>query len=146
MLPNESLCKCIPGWIRFILYAASLILGFVLCSVSIGKCDNKVIFYICWVLGTLGAALGTMFIKSPQKQYKHMTRNIDNIICNVLILVCFIINILVEVWVPKWYALFVPYLIMYVALIWYSLSIIPCVQNMMKGCCKGCFSCLKSKK
>lgn len=56
-----------------------------------------------------------------------MTKSIDNIICNVVILVCFILNIILEA-IPKtrkWFALLPGYIVLYVALVWYSLSIIP---------------------
>lgn len=74
-----------------------------------------------------------------------MTKSIDNIICNVLILVCFIINLILGGLSLSWWAMLVPYIVLYASLVWYSLSLIPGLQGCCKSCIKSCFSCCKPK-
>ena len=54
-----------------------------------------------------------------------MTSTLDNKICCVVVPIGFIVNIVIEAFSPHWYSLIVPYIITFVALIWYNLSLIP---------------------
>lgn len=56
-----------------------------------------------------------------------MTSTLDNKICCIIIPIGFIVNIVIEAFCPHWYAVFVPYIITFIALIWYTLSLIPAV-------------------
>ncbi|CAL5988086.1 Vesicle_transport protein [Hexamita inflata] len=141
-MPDQSGCKCIPAWLRYLLFAITFILGFTLCSASLGKCSDKTSFYLMFVIGVFAAWFASLFIKSIKLQIKHMTKTTDNIICNITIPICLIVTCVLEAVSPHWYSVIAPYIICFAALIWYSLSLIPGFQQCMKGCFKKCMPCL----
>lgn len=61
---GETYCKCIPKWLRILLFIVCLICGFIMASSALGKCGDMASFYILWILGVLAAFLSTMFIKT----------------------------------------------------------------------------------
>lgn len=140
-MPNESICKCIPAWLRYVLFIVTFIVGFSLCTGSLGQTDNKLAFYLMWCIGVICAWLGSVFIKSFKKQFERMFKTKDNLISNIIIIVCFIAVIVIEAVAPYWYAIIVPYILCFAALVYYSLSLIPGFQACVKNCFKSCFSC-----
>lgn len=61
---GDSYCKCIPKWLRIILFLTCLICGFIMASSALGKCEDMGAFYALWIIGVLAAFLSTMFIKT----------------------------------------------------------------------------------
>ena len=64
-----------------------------------------------------------------------MTKSLDNKICNVVILVSFIITIVIYAFNSNMWAYIWFYLSLFVALIWYDISLIPGAQACLRGCC-----------
>lgn len=61
---GDTYCKCIPKWLRILLFITFLICGFIMASSALGKCGNKGAFYALWIIGVLAAFCSTMFIKT----------------------------------------------------------------------------------
>lgn len=66
-LPDESGCKCMPAWARYLSFIIAFFLGFALTSGAIGKYEDPTVFYVFWIIGVLGAWFSTLFIKSIKK-------------------------------------------------------------------------------
>lgn len=62
-ITDESPCKCIPGWIRVLLFIISIVIGFILCTISISKTGSKATFYALWCIGVPMAWLSGLFVK-----------------------------------------------------------------------------------
>ena len=140
-LPNNSMFPCLPAWVRYILFVVTLFTGFTLTSMALGE-ESVSLFYFLWIFGVICAWFSTVFIMSLQKQIKHMTKSLDNKICNIVILISFIITIIIYAFNSNMWAYIWFYLTLFVALIWYDVSLIPGAQTCLRGCCSSLFNCL----
>ncbi|KAH0576919.1 Vesicle transport protein [Spironucleus salmonicida] len=142
-IPNESICKCMPGWARYLCFVGFLILGFMFCSISIKySSSNPIAFYILWATGVPLAWSCSMFVSTFKKQLERM-KIIDNMISMIVILICYVLVIILEIFVKSMWANLIPFIICFCALIWYSLSLIPGFQKCCKNCITSCFSGMK---
>jgi hypothetical protein len=63
-LPDESGCKCIPAWLRYIFTIVAFFGGFAMACAATKYVTWE--FYVLFIIGVLGAWLGSLFIKSPK--------------------------------------------------------------------------------
>ena len=122
-LPDESGCKCIPAWLRYVFAIVAFFGGFAMACAAVGKSDW--VFYILFLLGVIGAWLGGLFIKSPKAQVKHMTKSKDNIVSCCVILGGMLVTSIIYAFTTNVWAYIWTWILTYIALIWYSLSMVP---------------------
>lgn len=137
--PNESACPKMPTKVRHICFAILFVVGWILAIVACSVIKTTwVAFLVLYIIGPLMAFFSSFFLKNIKKQLEKM-RQMPLIAFVVVFCVSYVVTIVVGAVKHEYYAVLFPFVVSFISLAWYTLSLVPCCGDCMNRiCCSWC--------
>lgn len=137
---NESCCPKLTLKQRVVGWVACSVIGWVLsifATISLLTSSDAVTFAVLYSIGQMLNIAGSVFLSTPQGQWKAMT-NKSRLITSIVYVLSIVLTLVIALTTNIKPLVFLFLIIQVLAYYWYTISFIPFGQKLAKGIFKSC--------